>query len=60
MKMSRDDFLARVRQEFPCTLEGGIPRLVETVLQALSRHITSGEWEHVKSMFPKDLAVAFP
>ncbi len=60
VKMDREAFLARVRQEFPYTVEGGIQRLVDTVLQALRPHITEGEWDDVKSTLPKDLALALP
>jgi uncharacterized protein (DUF2267 family) len=60
VKMDREAFLARVRQEFPYTVEGGIQRLVDTVLQALRRHITEGEWDDLKSTLPKDLALALP
>jgi uncharacterized protein (DUF2267 family) len=60
VKMSREDFLARVRQAFPYTIEGDIPQLVDTVLQSLRRHITQGEWDDVKGTLPKDLAGALP
>jgi uncharacterized protein (DUF2267 family) len=60
VKMDREDFLARVRQQFPYTVEGGTQRLVDTVLQALRRHVTEGEWDDVKSTLPKDLALALP
>jgi uncharacterized protein (DUF2267 family) len=58
--MDREDFLARVRQQFPYTVEGGTQRLLDTVLQALRRHVTEGEWDDVKSTLPKDLALALP
>lgn len=60
MKMDREMFLARVRQEFPYAIEGGIQHLVDTVLQILRRHITEGEWDDLKSTLPKDLAAALP
>jgi uncharacterized protein (DUF2267 family) len=60
VKMSREDFLARVRRDFPYTIEGDIPGLVDTVLQILRRHISQGEWDDMKSTLPKDLATALP
>jgi uncharacterized protein (DUF2267 family) len=60
VKMSREDFLARIRRDFPFTIEGSIPDLVDTVLQILRRHITEGEWDDMKATLPKDLATALP
>ena len=42
LKMHRDEFLARIRNEFPYEVPGGIERLLDTVVQALRRHITEG------------------
>jgi uncharacterized protein (DUF2267 family) len=55
VKMHRDDFLQRVRKEFPYDVPGGIEQLVPRVLQALRRFITDGEWEDVCASLPKDL-----
>jgi uncharacterized protein (DUF2267 family) len=60
MKMDRDEFLNRIRREFTYNVDGGIPRVVDTVLQALRVHIADGEWEGMKSALPKDLATALP
>jgi uncharacterized protein (DUF2267 family) len=60
MKMEREEFLTRVRQEWPYSIEGGIQQLVDTVLEALRPHITEGEWERVKGTLPKDLATVLP
>jgi uncharacterized protein (DUF2267 family) len=56
VKMNREQFLARVRREFPFEVDDGIEPLVQTVLHSLRRHITDGEWENVRSTMPKDLA----
>ncbi|MET7764546.1 DUF2267 domain-containing protein [Streptomyces sp. NPDC005336] len=56
VKMGREEFLERVREEFPYAVEGGTERLVHTVLQAVRPHISEGEWEDIKSVVPKDLA----
>jgi uncharacterized protein (DUF2267 family) len=56
VKMNREEFLARIRGEFRYSLSGGIERLFETVVQALRRHVTDGEWEDVRANLPKDLA----
>jgi uncharacterized protein (DUF2267 family) len=58
VKMHREEFLRRVRQEFPYDVDGGIEQVPRTVLAALRRHITDGEWADVKSTMPKDLAAA--
>jgi uncharacterized protein (DUF2267 family) len=60
VKADKEEFLGRVRREIPYDIEGGIEPLVETVLQALRRHITEGEWEDVKASMPKKLAAAMP
>jgi uncharacterized protein (DUF2267 family) len=60
VKMNRDQFLRRVRREFPFEVEGGIEPLVSTVLRALKVHGTEGEWADVKSSMPKDLATIVP
>lgn len=56
VKMKRQEFLQRVANEFPFEIEGGTERLVHTVLQALRRYITEGEWENVQASVPRDLA----
>jgi uncharacterized protein (DUF2267 family) len=60
VKLSREEFLAQVRREFPFDVEGGMERLTKTVLRALREYITDGEWEDVKSIMPKDLARILP
>lgn len=60
VKMGREDFLNRVRQEFPYEVQGGTPDLVTTVVQALKLYGTEGEWEHIKSSMPKELATVVP
>ncbi|HUC21109.1 MAG TPA: DUF2267 domain-containing protein [Streptosporangiaceae bacterium] len=60
VKMKREEFLARVRKEFPFEVEGGVEPLVQTVIQSLRRYLTDGEWEDVKSVMPKDLAAVLP
>jgi uncharacterized protein (DUF2267 family) len=60
MKMSREEFLARVRVDFPFEIEGGIEHLVQTVLQALNRYVTQGEWDDIKSTMPKELVSVLP
>lgn len=60
VKMSREEFLARVQKEFPYEVKGGMEQLVRTVLQALRRHITEGEWEDVKASVGKELASLLP
>ena len=60
MKMHRDDFLARIRDEFPFEVPGGTERLAGTTIEALRRHITEGEWEDVRASLPEDLVAVLP
>ena len=60
VKMNKDEFLARVRREYPFEIKDDVESLVQTVLQSLRRYITDGEWEDVKSTMPKNLAAVLP
>jgi uncharacterized protein (DUF2267 family) len=60
LKMDRGEFLARVRDEFPSEVKGGTEHLVTTVLRALRRYVTDGEWEDISSNLPKELAELLP
>ncbi|AEA25670.1 Protein of unknown function DUF2267 [Pseudonocardia dioxanivorans CB1190] len=60
IKMHRDDFLRRIRDDFPFELPDGIERLVGTTLEALRRHVTVGEWNDVRASLPKDLVAILP
>ena len=60
IKMHRDEFLARIRDEFPFEIPGGTERLARTTLEALRRHITDGEWEDVRASLPDDLVAVLP
>ncbi|MDM4718881.1 DUF2267 domain-containing protein [Micromonospora sp. WMMA1363] len=57
VKLNRDDFLLEVRQRFPYDVDGGTERVVQVVLDALRRHVTTpGQWDDVVDTMPKDLA----
>lgn len=56
MKLDRDEFLAEVRRGFPYDVEGGLTGVARTVLNALRRHVTEGEWDDVRANVPKDLS----
>ncbi|MHA6795573.1 DUF2267 domain-containing protein [Pseudonocardia bannensis] len=60
MKMHRNDFLERIRSDFPYEVPGGVEQLFDTVIQALRRHITEGEWEDVRASLPKDMVTVLP
>ncbi|MDX3263066.1 DUF2267 domain-containing protein [Streptomyces sp. NPDC093228] len=60
VKLSGEEFLQRVRDDFPYAVDGGIERVVHTVLEALERHVSEGEWDHLKSGLPKSLASVMP
>jgi uncharacterized protein (DUF2267 family) len=55
-RMSAEEFLGRVRQEFRYDLEGGVPQLIQTVMDALRRHVTEGEWDDIRAGLPAELA----
>jgi uncharacterized protein (DUF2267 family) len=57
IKMDREEFLDRVRHEFPYEVAGGIEQLIRTVLQALKLYVAEGELEDIRSSVPSDLAV---
>ncbi len=59
-KLGREDFLQRVRQEFPCDAKGGVEPLVQTVLRTLRTYVAEGEWKDVRSSVPGDLRALFP
>ncbi|MGW4460614.1 DUF2267 domain-containing protein [Micromonospora sp. NPDC004704] len=60
VKLNREDFLYEVRQGFPYEVDGGAEGVVQTVLDALRRHISPGEWDDVRSTMPEDLATIIP
>ncbi|ROT29639.1 DUF2267 domain-containing protein [Micromonospora sp. HM5-17] len=60
IKLNREEFLYEVRAGFPFDVEGGPATVVNTVLNALRRHVTEGEWDDVKSSMPKDLIKIMP
>ncbi|WP_260695800.1 DUF2267 domain-containing protein [Streptomyces sp. IB201691-2A2] len=60
VKMSNEEFFARVRSEFPYAVEGGNEKLVRTVLKTLERHVSAGEWQHLKSRLPNSFAALLP
>jgi uncharacterized protein (DUF2267 family) len=60
VKMDKEQFLERVRQEFPYDVKGGMEPLVQTVLEALKEYVTEGEWDDIRSSMPKELATIVP
>ena len=57
VKLNREDFLYEVRRNFTFDIPGGTEQLVRTVLQALRKHVTEGEWNEVRDQLPKGLTV---
>jgi uncharacterized protein (DUF2267 family) len=53
VKMDRDEFLRRIRQEFRYDVAGGVEPLVQTVLRAIRRHVSEGEWNDIRSSLPR-------
>lgn len=60
VKLSGEDFFQRVRDDFPYAVDGGIETVVRTVLEALKRYVSEGEWDHLKSGLPNSLAAVLP
>ncbi|WP_329204140.1 DUF2267 domain-containing protein [Streptomyces sp. NBC_00683] len=60
VKLSGEDFFQRVRDDFPYAVDGGIEKVVRTVLEALKRYVSEGEWDHLKSGLPNSLAAVLP
>jgi len=56
VKMNKEQFLERVRRDFPFDVGDDVEPLVHSVLRSLSLHITDGEWKNIKSSVPKGLA----
>jgi uncharacterized protein (DUF2267 family) len=55
MKMHRDELYARIGHELPYEPPNGIQHLVTTVLHALGRHVSKGEWDDIAANLPKDI-----
>jgi uncharacterized protein (DUF2267 family) len=61
LKVHREEFLDRVARQFPYEVEGGMERLVRTVLEVLHRrYVSEGELEDIRSSLPRDLAGVVP
>jgi uncharacterized protein (DUF2267 family) len=60
VKMSRQEFLNRIQEEFRFDIDGGMEQLAYREMAALRQHITDGEWADVKSALPNDLEAVLP
>jgi uncharacterized protein (DUF2267 family) len=60
VKMHGEEFLGRVRRDFPYDLEGDVELLVRRTLGALRHYVTVGEWDDIRSGLPKDMAEILP
>jgi uncharacterized protein (DUF2267 family) len=60
VKMNREEFLGRVKQEFGFDVVGGTEHLIKIVLEALRDHVTQGEWDDIRSGMPRALAGVVP
>ncbi len=56
IKKDKEGFLQEIRQKFPFSIEGQIGDVVEVVLTALRKHVSSGEAEDIVLILPKDIA----
>lgn len=55
MKMNKDQFLQRIRREFPFSMKDSIEELVKVVFIALNRFVSIGELEDIRVSLPKDI-----
>jgi uncharacterized protein (DUF2267 family) len=55
IKMGAEEFLQRIRREFPYDVRGGVEAVVHAVLRALRRHISEGEWRGTLAAMPLEL-----
>ncbi|HEY8456028.1 MAG TPA: DUF2267 domain-containing protein [Actinopolymorphaceae bacterium] len=60
VKMTKEEFLRRVQEDFRFQVQGGAELLVQRVVKALRRYITEGEWQDIKASMSKDLASVLP
>lgn len=60
IKMGKEEFLERVRQDFNYEIEGCIEQLIKTVFVALSRYVSEGELEDIRATVPKDMVHLVP
>lgn len=56
VKMDREEFLQRVREQFLFSVESGIEDVIRVVLVALRKFVSFGEAEDIISILPKDIA----
>lgn len=54
-KMNADQFLTRVRREFPYEVAGGLEGVVRSVALAVRRYVDEGEWGHAMAALPADV-----
>ncbi|HEY2949228.1 MAG TPA: DUF2267 domain-containing protein [Micromonosporaceae bacterium] len=55
-----EQFLERVRRDFPYSMNESLEALVQVVLRSLRHYTTEGEWDDVKSDLPRDLTSVPP
>jgi uncharacterized protein (DUF2267 family) len=60
VKMNGEEFLGRIRHDFPYDLDGDVELLVRRTLGALRHYVTVGEWDDIRSGLPKDMAGILP
>ncbi len=60
MKMDKEEFLERIRDEFPAWMNYKLEDLVKGVLKVLNNHITPGEIKDIKDVLPKKIEELFP
>jgi uncharacterized protein (DUF2267 family) len=60
VRMDKEAFLERVRQQFPYRINVATEDLVVTVLGALNEYVTEGELEDIRSIMPNDIAALLP
>lgn len=58
-RMSKEEFLNRIRSEFTYAIDTSIDDLVRTVFQVLERHIAAGQWQDIRTTLPQEFSPLF-
>lgn len=60
IKMSREEFLNKVQQEFQFFIDRPIADLVRVVMLVVHKHVSSGELGDIRSSLPKEFSDLLP
>lgn len=55
-KADKEEFFDRVKREYPFEPDDDLKEITQAVLSVLKKHVTSGEWDHIRMSMGKKLA----